>query len=544
MRGRFPLERALAVGAVCAVSILGFLGAREVEGVRERRLAGAAADIDSHGHWLLPELLGEPRFLKPPLGDWLAAASLRLFGKSELAFRLPFGLAGLGMSAVAALLARRAAGAGAARNAALIFATTLYFVSECHSASTDLLLGLFAGLALLSWTRFQEDPRAGSAAWWCFHLSLALGFLSKGPVVLAITAIPILLELWASRRWELGLRAKPWRGLALVILPAIPWTLLVCLRLPDAPARWWADMWLSLGNPGTRSGWSRFSHLGNWPGFGFPWTVLGLGALALPLLRGRFPEWPRLRLLYFAVVGNLLFFSTWSMQPIHYLLPLAVPLAALEGALAERLFESLPGPAGERRLLWAARILCLSGAGLAAFTAVFLWLRASVWPPWAAAWGTLLAAPAVLALLRLRSRPRTGFRLLALTGLLSVLTFSGVIWPAVSRKKSGATFAREIARRVPPGEPVHFLRMREAMPFYADRSFQKLGAGGGGEETAARLRALGRGFILTERGTCAGLARSLEPAVEFSELLGGGEDPGGPQELCLFSFGPRSSPER
>ena len=92
-----PFKRAdLVVAILCVASVFPFLGAREIDGVRERRLAGTAADVDLHGHWLLPNLRGHPRFLKPPYADWLAVASMRLVGHGEFGFRLPFALAGLG----------------------------------------------------------------------------------------------------------------------------------------------------------------------------------------------------------------------------------------------------------------------------------------------------------------------------------------------------------------------------------------------------------------------------------------------------------------
>ena len=47
-----------------------------------------------HGDWLTPKVLGRIFLFKPPLQLWLSAMSLKLFGISLLALRLPMLIAG------------------------------------------------------------------------------------------------------------------------------------------------------------------------------------------------------------------------------------------------------------------------------------------------------------------------------------------------------------------------------------------------------------------------------------------------------------------
>ena len=49
------------------------------------------------GDWLVPHMNGIPHFQKPPILYWLTALSLRNFGHSEWAARLPSALAALGV---------------------------------------------------------------------------------------------------------------------------------------------------------------------------------------------------------------------------------------------------------------------------------------------------------------------------------------------------------------------------------------------------------------------------------------------------------------
>jgi 4-amino-4-deoxy-L-arabinose transferase-like glycosyltransferase len=168
----------LYVAILCAVSIFSFTGSREIQGVRERRIAGPAADIVRNGNWLLPSLRGEPRFRKPLLANWAAAASVRMFGRNEWAFRLPFALCGLGTVAVSYLIALKLMGLIVARITALILASSVVFCLECHLASTDLLLTLFCAAAMLIWIHWRTSARSSARWWWCFYLSLSLAVLS------------------------------------------------------------------------------------------------------------------------------------------------------------------------------------------------------------------------------------------------------------------------------------------------------------------------------------------------------------------------------
>src|SRR5438067_4185254 len=62
----------------------------------EGQYAGAAREMLRSGHWLVPTNDGIPRLQKPPLLYWLLCVSLRTFGPTEFAARLPNALATIG----------------------------------------------------------------------------------------------------------------------------------------------------------------------------------------------------------------------------------------------------------------------------------------------------------------------------------------------------------------------------------------------------------------------------------------------------------------
>ena len=525
----------LLVAIICVVATLSFIGSRDIEEIRERRLAGTTADVYDHGHWLLPELQGAPRYLKPPYADWVAVGSMHLFGRNEFAFRLPFALAGLGMIAVGFALARKMFDAQTARTAALILATTPYFISECHSPSQDLWLGLFTGAALLSWWCWQEEGRPWSRAWWGFWLSTALACLFKGPLALAIVGIPIVLDLWLSGRWAFGLRLRPWWGLLIVFALALPWPLAVWSQYPDYPARLWADMKISLVKDPTKHGFSYLNHIGNWPWFTFPWSVLGIGALLLPLWRRALPDWPRLRFCYGWLIGNFAFFATWAMQPMHYLLPVVPAIAVIEAALLRRLIEVIELKKTDWLPRSVAIVLAVCFVGFAVGTAVFLYARGLVPAASCIAVAVCLLIPAVIAARWLFTKPDAATGFFVATGLMCVIVIAGWIEPAISQRKSIASVGKELVSQVPPREPVYFTETKEALPFYAPRRFRQLAATDA-PAMADNLARIADGYLLLTRHRFEGAESSLRERFTLQVILQQKNRKDGGNDLLLVRF--------
>ncbi|CAN5521335.1 hypothetical protein BH20VER3_BH20VER3_24220 [soil metagenome] len=144
--------------------------------------------------YVVPYFNNRYRFDKPPLTYWAQVASFRLLGESPFAARFP--------SAVAAALTAVAIFAWGGRFgleragfwAAIIFTLCLQTFIHGKAAVADMWLVLFmtvghwAGAELLrdrfagTWRSVVVRPTGSRGWWWLFYLSLALAFLSKGPV--------------------------------------------------------------------------------------------------------------------------------------------------------------------------------------------------------------------------------------------------------------------------------------------------------------------------------------------------------------------------
>src|SRR5262249_61087623 len=83
------LQAVFAVLLVWAVVYLPALGSMAIKGEEGRRILPAVGMLKT-GNYIVPEVGGNPYFRKPPLVNWLVAASFRIFGvRNEWTARLP-----------------------------------------------------------------------------------------------------------------------------------------------------------------------------------------------------------------------------------------------------------------------------------------------------------------------------------------------------------------------------------------------------------------------------------------------------------------------
>lgn len=230
-----------------SVCMLGFaLGARSLNEPDEGRYSQIASTMVETGDWLVPQLWYAPHLDKPPLTYWAVAASIRCFGRSEWAIRLPLALAGLSGILATYALGARLGGARAGFWAGLILLSSLLYFAMARMLTTDIFLCQFlAWTAYAIWRGHEEwtgdDKAPGSGVAWKWALlggaMLGLAFLTKGPIAMVIPAAGVVALVWRARRrgWS---RPLPWGrlGVGTLVCAAIaaPWFLLLFRRLPEA----------------------------------------------------------------------------------------------------------------------------------------------------------------------------------------------------------------------------------------------------------------------------------------------------------------------
>ncbi len=106
---------------VWAAIYLPGLGSLEIRGEEGRRILPAVTMLQT-GNYLVPHVGSEPYFSKPPLINWIVAASFKLTGvRSEWTARLPSALAILAVALTFVTRGRRALGTTGSLLAAMIW---------------------------------------------------------------------------------------------------------------------------------------------------------------------------------------------------------------------------------------------------------------------------------------------------------------------------------------------------------------------------------------------------------------------------------------
>src|SRR5205823_1116059 len=106
---------------VWAAIYLPGLGSLEIRGEEGRRILPSVTMLET-GNYLVPRVGSEPYFRKPPLVNWLVAASFKLSGlRNEWTARLPSALCVLAVALAFVIVARGALGPKGSLIAALIW---------------------------------------------------------------------------------------------------------------------------------------------------------------------------------------------------------------------------------------------------------------------------------------------------------------------------------------------------------------------------------------------------------------------------------------
>jgi len=173
------------------------------------RTLAVAWDMYSHGHWLVPQINGQPYSEKAPLLFWLIQAGWHVFGVSDVWPRLLEVLFGATQLVLASTLAQRLFPdrPWMARATPWMLLALGYAFLFGLQIMYDVLLAVWTLAALLCLT---PKARRAEPRWLLFGLCIGLGLLTKGPVMLLHVVFPWLLgPLWNP--WARAHRAR-WYG--------------------------------------------------------------------------------------------------------------------------------------------------------------------------------------------------------------------------------------------------------------------------------------------------------------------------------------------
>ncbi len=328
----------VAVGMMVAISLGGVLAMPLAE-PDEARYAETARLMLITGDWIVPHLGGEVFLDKPPLLYWLSALSLRTFGISDTAARLPVFVAALCCLAIVFRQAKRSFDRDTAWLAVAILASSPLFFGFGQLLTMDMLLTAWttAGMAAL-W--FGSRP--GGRAWIRIaYLVSAFGALSKGPIAVVLIWLPGLLYFVARR--DLASMKRWWDPAAAIAFAAIcaPWFWLVETRQPGfASSFLWHHHFERFMNPWHHSEPAWFFVPVGLVGM-LPWSILWVfDPIHMRSVMADLRRDPRLAYLACCAVVPFVLFSLSSSKLIPYVLPALPPLAILLALVYTRALQA------------------------------------------------------------------------------------------------------------------------------------------------------------------------------------------------------------
>jgi 4-amino-4-deoxy-L-arabinose transferase-like glycosyltransferase len=310
------------------------------------------------GDWLMPHSPDELPLNKPPLTYWLIGISYKLFGANYGSARLPSVLAALLVLAIVYSLGVRLNGKRAGSVSAAMLASSLLFLSFARMAMSDMLLTLCVTASLACFIFVLTDHGSPSQAFALLgYIALALGVLAKGPVAIALVAVPIGLEMVFRRNHAELKKLRLLPGLVLFVLIAAPYFLVVYVRAGAGPLRFFffgENLQRFTGHVYGASGRPVWFELAALFSDFAPWSILICVGIWF-IWRERARRSNAARLLCLWLGGAIVLFSLSSFKLDYYLLP-AMPATALIIAPVFANAEELPRFV--RRLVEALLILC------------------------------------------------------------------------------------------------------------------------------------------------------------------------------------------
>jgi 4-amino-4-deoxy-L-arabinose transferase-like glycosyltransferase len=251
-------RRLLIVLVLWAAIYLPALGSLEIKGEEGRRILPAVAMLET-GEYIVPQIGSEPYLRKPPLVNWLVAASFKVFGaRNEWTARLPSALCVLAVALAFVTIARKTLDSGGSLIAATIWLTSFGIIEKGRLIEIEAVYVSLFGLAIICWLSWWQEKRSPWLTWTVAWIFLGLGLLAKGPVHLFFFYAIVIAVLWHVGQLRQLLHGAHLIGIAIMIGIFAAWAIPYLQMTQDA----------DVGHVWSRQFTGRLSgedfHLGGW----------------------------------------------------------------------------------------------------------------------------------------------------------------------------------------------------------------------------------------------------------------------------------------
>jgi 4-amino-4-deoxy-L-arabinose transferase-like glycosyltransferase len=432
--------------------------------------AQIALEMVERGDWVVPRQQGEPFLIRPPLQNWLIAASCLAFGTWDVwAVRFPSLLATLLTTLLIYGYGRTFLSRLGALAAGAAFATLVDMFQMGRQAETEALFILLVSASLLLWHWGLVRRWPAALTFSVGYALMALAMLTKGIQAPVYFLGSVGLYLVLTGQWRRLFSGAHLLGVLVGAAILLAWT------IPYAQITGWANVRLVwMGDPAVaHNGGIRNWHLGE--------LATHLVTYPLEIIAGTLP-WSLLLLLFFfrdfrrsiqAARPHVLFlgiclavaFPTCWIPPgglPRFFAPLYPCLSVLFGLAVQYATAAEAAPAvhaaWRRFLVLMAGLMAVGAAAIVGVTAIgphYSPLAPFAEAPLVALAYALVAVGSAVWILRARNSTapaRVRTVVLALAAFL-VLTFTGVVTDfRLRRSEDVAEAMRRLKEKLPPGQ--------------------------------------------------------------------------------------------
>jgi len=208
-----------------AAIYLSALGSLEIKGEEGRRILPAVTMLET-GNYIVPVVGSEPYLRKPPLINWLVAASFQLFGsRNEWTARIPSAFSILAVAIAFLTVARSSLGRTGALIAAIIWLTTFGMIEKGRLIELEALYVSLFGVAIVCWLSWWQQNRSHWLIWTVPFVFLGLGLLAKGPLHLIFFYAVVVAVLWRSAELARLTSVAHFAGIAIMLAIFAAWAI-------------------------------------------------------------------------------------------------------------------------------------------------------------------------------------------------------------------------------------------------------------------------------------------------------------------------------
>ena len=332
--------RFLIIVVLWAALYLPVLGWLEIRGEEGKRVMPAVQMLD-RGNYLVPYLAAHPYLNKPPMTNWLVAASFRISGiRNEWTARFPSAILVLVVALVFVTVGRVRLGAAGSTISAVSWLTTLEVINKGRTIETDAINASFFAIAFILWLTFWQRRRSPWLTFTVPWIFLGLGFLTKGPGLLLFFYFIVIAVAFRNGRLRELLHPAHWIGISITMSIFAAWAVpfFLAVRSESLGQVWWRELAAILfGEKGHSENWAL--NLPRGIAFFLPWILL------LPLIRfskidppkdgfvvaNNLVEQETARGLFWGSVLAFVVVLLFPGSAPRYVLPLAAPLCWMFG---------------------------------------------------------------------------------------------------------------------------------------------------------------------------------------------------------------------